>query len=268
MEPITLPATGPVRVQITVAVAGVTVKPATDRVDLSITGEKDPDQVTVDTSTDADGTVRVTVTEHRRRSSAWKRRKGLAIELAAPPQTTLIVDGAATDIRSTTELGSVRFTTAAGDAVLDRVTGDVDVKGAAGSVRASAVGGQLSVHLASGEVTVGSVARGANLRTASGDVSVGDLTGDSSISSISGDVDLACVGAGSLSVHVLSGDVQVGLAPGVGSALDVSTLSGKTVSDLEVSGSPTDSGAPQLDLKVNTVSGDVRVRRATKDTAA
>jgi DUF4097 and DUF4098 domain-containing protein YvlB len=267
MQPLTLPATGAVRVRINVAVAKITVTERAGAVGLQITGEKDPDQVTVDSSTDPDGTVRITVSERRRRSGAWKRRKGLAIELATPPETALVVDGAAADIANEGVLDSVRFTTAAGDAQLDRISGDLDVKGAAGDVRAASVAGQLSVHLASGDISVGSVDGGANLRTASGKISVGRLNGDSSVSSISGDVDIASVGAGSLAVHVLSGDVTVGLASGVASALDVSTLSGKTLSDLPVSGTPTQPDAPHLDLKVSTVSGDVRVRRAVRPAA-
>lgn len=268
MHPLTLPATGSVRVQINVAVAKIAVTEQVGEVRLLVTGEKDPDQVTVDTSTDPDGTVRITVSERRRRSGAWKRRKGLAIELATPPDTMLVVDGAATDITNDGVLGSVRFTTAAGDARLGHISGDVDVKGAAGDVRAASVAGQLSVHLASGDISVGSIGGGCNLRTASGQISVGQLVGESSVSSISGDVDIASVGAGSLAVHVLSGDVTIGLAPGVGSALDVSTLSGKTLSDLPVSGTPTQPAAPHLDLKVSTVSGDVHVRRAARESAA
>ena len=268
MEPLTLPATGAARVQITVAVADIRVTQRAGTLALHVTGEKDPDQITVDSSTDPDGTVRVSVSEQRKRSGAWKRRKGVKIELATPAQTALIVNGAAADVHSNGTLRAVRFTTAAGEARLDRVSDDVDVAGAAGGVHVNEVGGQLSVHLASGDVVAGSVGRGLNLRTASGDVAVSDVTGDSSVSSISGDVDIACTGAGSLAVHVLSGDVTVGIAPGVTSALDVSTLSGKTTSDLQVSGSPTAPDAPRLDLKVNTVSGDVRIRRATKNTAA
>jgi len=267
MNPLSIPANGQVRVEINVAVADIRVSESRDTVALHITGERDPGDVIVDTSTDADGTVRLTVTEKRRRGVVWGRRRGLTIELATPPSTSLTVDGVATDLRSTGTLGSVHCSTAAGDTRLDHVTGDVHVKGATGDVRVAVVGGELNVHLVSGDVTAGDVAAGAQLRTASGKVTVGSIRGISAVNSVSGDVRVASAGAGSLAVQVLSGDVSVGIAPGVGSGLDVSTLSGRTTSDLPVTGSPTHPDSPRLDLTVSTVSGDVRIHPAAKEAA-
>ena len=147
MNPLSIPANGQVRVEINVAVADIRVSESRDTVALHITGERDPGDVIVDTSTDADGTVRLTVTEKRRRGVVWGRRRGLTIELATPPSTSLTVDGVATDLRSTGTLGSVHCSTAAGDTRLDHVTGDVHVKGATGDVRVAVVGGELNVHL-------------------------------------------------------------------------------------------------------------------------
>jgi DUF4097 and DUF4098 domain-containing protein YvlB len=224
--------------------------------------------VVVESSLETDGILRIGVSERRRRSAAWKRRKGLTIELATPPQTTLIIDGAAIDVNSEGRLESVRFTSAAGHARLDEVAGDVDVKGAAGDITVGRVAGHLNVQLASGDISASSVSRGCNLRTASGDLSLGSRAGQGSISSLSGDVEIGSADPGSLSVHVVSGEVVVGIAPGVSTALDVSTLSGTTRSDLEVSSAPLTADGPQLELKVNTVSGDILIRSATRDTAA
>jgi hypothetical protein len=270
MEPLTFPTSGAVRIQIAIAVGDVQVRVRDQGapVALHITGEKEPDQVTVDHVVDTDGTLRVTVSESRRKIAAWKRRKGLAITIASPPHTSLVVDGAAVDLSTHGPLDDVRFTSAAGDVRLGHVDGDVDVKGAAGDVRVDHVGGHLGVHLASGDVAALSVSGGANIRTASGDISLGRIAGDNSVSSLSGSIEIGSAHAGSLSVHVVSGDVGVGIAAGVSTALDVSTLSGSTRSDLEVSATPSMPDAPQLGLKVNTVSGDIRIRRATKDTAA
>ncbi|HUV48032.1 MAG TPA: DUF4097 family beta strand repeat-containing protein [Actinomycetes bacterium] len=267
MNPLTVPASGHVHVEINVAVADIRVSESRDTVALHITGERDPDDVIVDTSTDADGTVRLTVSEKRRRGVVWGRRRGLTIELATPPSTSLSVDGAATDVRSVGTLSEVRFTTAAGDARLDHVVGNAHVKGATGQVRANTVDGALYVQLVSGDVSVGRAGAGAELRTASGEISFGVLLGESSVSTASGDVRISSAGAGTLSVQVLSGDVSIGVAPGVSSALDVSTLSGKTTSDLPVTSAPAQPDSPRLDLTVNTVSGDVRIHRAAKEAA-
>ena len=267
MNPLSVPATAAVEVTIAVAVAQIRVTESTGEVRLDITGQKDPDDITVESTTDADGRVRLKVSERRRYVVSLRRRQGVVIDLAAPPGTELVVDGAAADLRSTGTLGSVHCSTAAGDTRLDHVTGDVHVKGATGDVHVALVGGELNVHLVSGDVTAGDVAAGTQLRTASGKVTVGGLRGISAVNSVSGDVRVASAGAGALAVQVLSGDVSVGIAPGVGSALDVSTLSGRTTSDLPVTGSPTHPDSPRLDLTVSTVSGDVRIHPAAKEAA-
>ncbi len=145
---------------------------------------------------------------------------------------------------------------------LDRVTGTSHVTGAAGQVRVNTVDGALNVHLVSGDVSVGRAGVGAQLRTASGEISVGELLGESSRLHRLRRRPISSAGAGRLSVQVLSGDVSIGLAPGVSSALDVSTLSGKTTSDLPVTSAPAQPDSPRLDLTVNTVSGDVRIHPA------
>lgn len=267
MNPLTIPATGAVKVDIAVAAAQIRVSQRDSDIRLGITGEKDPGDITVESSTEPDGTVRLKISEPRRFVVSWRRRRGLVIDLATPPGTELTVDGAAADLRSAGTLGSVHFSTATGDIRLDHVTGDVRVKGVSGDVHVAAVDGELSVHLVRGDVTAGVVASGTQLRTASGTVSVHDLRGISAINSVSGDVRIAGAGAGALSVQVLSGAVSIGIASGVGSALDISTLSGRTTSELPVTPSPIQSDAPRLDLTVSTVSGDVRVHPARNEAA-
>ena len=103
MEPLSFPTSGAVRIQVAIAVGDVRVRvrELASKVGLHITGEKEPDQVTVDHAVESDGTLRITVTESRRRISAWKRRKGLAITIDTTPETTLVVDGAAVDLTPT-----------------------------------------------------------------------------------------------------------------------------------------------------------------------
>ena len=78
-------------------------------------------------------------------------------------------------------------------------------------------------------------------------------------SASSGDVSLARVAAGAVSLASLSGDLDVGVAPGIGLYLDLSSLSGQITNELD------DSGAEQTAdarLTCRTVSGDVRIHRA------
>lgn len=270
MEAMTFPAPGAVTLEISIGAGDIRVREQDGAVGLHITGEHDPEQVTVDTVVESDGSLRITVTERRRGISGWKRRKGLDIGVDTPALSKLDVDvdGGAVDLRSKGRVAALRFASGSGDARLDDVTGDVDVKGASGDVRIGRVGGHLRVHLASGDLSVDDIAGGATVRTASGDITLGSVTGDSSLTSLSGDVEVARAGPTSMAVQAVSGDVEVGIAPGVPAALDVSSLSGDTRSDLEISPTPTGGDIPPLILKVNTVSGDVRIRRSTRGSAA
>jgi DUF4097 and DUF4098 domain-containing protein YvlB len=268
MEAMTFPAPGAVTLEISIGAGDVRVRERAGAVSLQVTGEQDPDQVTIESSEEPDGSLRVTVTERRRGISGWKRRKGLDITVDTPAQTTLDIDGGAVDLRSKGQVASLRFASGSGDARLDDVADDVVVKGASGDVRVRHVGGQLRVHLASGDVFADSVVGGATVRTASGDIALGTVAGESSITSLSGDVVIHRAEPRSLAVQAVSGDVEVGIAPGVPAVLDVSSLSGETRSELDISSTPSSGDVPPLDVKVNTVSGDVRIRRATKGSPA
>ena len=58
-----------------------------------------------------------------------------------------------------------------------------------------------------------------------------------------------------------SGDIRVGVAPGIGVYLDLSTLSGTASSELD----PADqSGGADMTLNCRTLSGDVLVTRAAQ----
>ena len=61
-------------------------------------------------------------------------------------------------------------------------------------------------------------------------------------------------------MHSVSGDVEIAVARGTRVYLDISSTSGDTVSELDMS-DPVDRWEPDLDLQVNTVSGDIRIVR-------
>lgn len=258
------PATGHVTIEIAVASADIRVSQQEGAVALDISGEQEPGSVEVERVEGADGSLRISIRERRRRMSGWKRRGGLDIHLQTPAETKLDIEGGSVDLRAKGTLGELRFSSGSGDARLDIVVGDVDLKGASGDLRVDRVGGHLRVHSASGDISAGAVDNGATLRTASGDIAITSLAGGSSITTLSGDVLVDTLHPTSLSVQAVSGDVEVGLVPGLPTMLDVSTLSGETRSDLDVSGTPVNTDASPVELKVNTVSGDVHIRRATK----
>ena len=97
-------------------------------------------------------------------------------------------------------------------------------------------------------------------KSASGDLSLGTVAGSVRLNTVSGDVRIGSVAAGSTSVHSVSGDVEIAVARGTRVYLDISSTTGDTVSELDMS-DPSTGGGPDLDLQVNTVSGDIRIVR-------
>jgi hypothetical protein len=65
-------------------------------------------------------------------------------------------------------------------------------------------------------------------------------------------------------VHSASGDVEVGIAKGSRLWVDTQSLSGDTSSELELeSGAPVEGDeGPLVELRAQTMSGDISVRRA------
>lgn len=160
----------------------------------------------------------------------------------------------------------------------------LEVRTASGQVRVEDVFGPSVIQTASGDISLQSSTT-CDLRSASGDIAVRRVSGDAVAHSTSGDLQLEVVGAGvnartvSGQVRVLdattglvelvsvSGDVEIGIHSGSLAAIDLSTVSGRTETDLPVSdAAPVDDedgqDEPLLELKVKTTSGDIRVRRA------
>ena len=81
------------------------------------------------------------------------------------------------------------------------------------------------------------------------------------VTTVSGDVRLGSIVAGETVVRTVSGDAELGVAAGARVFLDLNTTSGDASSDLELG---QDDGAADVDLsvRVSSVSGDIRVRRA------
>ncbi len=134
-------------------------------------------------------------------------------------------------------------------------------------------GVELSVTSVTGDVEVAGVRSRVGVKTVSGNVQV-STSEAASASTVSGDVDVS-VGKGDwngLSFHSVSGDVTVGLPDGIGTEVDFASLSGDLDSDFDIStrgsrhhwiGSHVQGviGGGGRTLDVNTVSGDLRLRR-------
>src|SRR5439155_22038155 len=93
-----------------------------------------------------------------------------------------------------------------------------------------------------------------------GDVIAGSLNGTMQVRTASGNVQLSDAVGGSVEVNTSSGDIVVGVRRGSSVRLDLSSHTGDVRSELTVQDSaPT--GGTTLDLRLQSASGDISVRR-------
>ena len=253
---------GDVTVALEIANGDVTINATdTERTSIEISGYDKSMPPRVSCEPVADG-YRVTIEHRSKRGWGFSFGRAVSFELTVPIGTR--IDGAtgSAELEVRGALGSLAFRTGSGEVAFDEVSGDVQIACASGDVSGDTIGGHLSYKGASGDLDMGSIAGGALIRSASGDLSIRRLDGSSTITVGSGDIELREVGEGSVKIRAISGDVEIGVREGMGIWMDVSSTSGDVHSGLDPTprGDASD-GDPQLELIVNTVSGDVDINR-------
>ena len=191
----------------------------------------------------------------------------IGVRITCPHGSELACDTASADVTVEGTLGNSRVRTASGDLRLPRVEGTLELKTASGDVDVDHVEGRAVVHSVSGDVKLGAAMSGLSVNSVSGDVSVGEVVGDVEVGTVSGDAAVRAAGPGEVAVKTVSGDARVGMRRGLRVRLDVNSVSGKIGSDLDVSDAPVRSDGPEANLRVRTVSGDVRITRAAEAVA-
>jgi len=234
---------------------------------VEIDGYDDEAPPTVRCEPQPGGGHRLTI-EYRTKKKWFAIGRGLEVRLVVPPSTTIEGSSGAADLDAKGTLGALSFKTGSGDLRFEDVSGDVQLVCASGDIEGRSVGGHLGFKGASGDIDVRTVGGGATVRSASGDIRIGRLDGPTIITVGSGDVTLPHVGPGSVNVRAISGDVAVGVRGGLGVWLDVSSTSGDVHSDLDSDRADGSGAAPDLELTLNTVAGDITIDRAGESTDA
>jgi hypothetical protein len=255
---------GHVRAGIKIPSGRITVR-ATERATtyVRVEGERDPGDVRVSIDALPDGGHQLNVEYRGKRTfGVLSIGRELDVDLEVPTGTDLVSDSGSADLVCEGTLGSIDYRTGSGDVRFEDVTGNLTTKSGSGDVDGHAVGGDLSVHSASGDVAIGSIAGSATVRTASGDLRLGPIGRNVQVITVSGDVDLTSIGTGWAKIRAVSGDIDVGVAPGISVYLDISSTSGDVRSDLDAGGAPS-SGVADLELTATSVSGDISIRRAS-----
>lgn len=156
------------------------------------------------------------------------------------------------------QIGSGDVIAGSGDLSIERVGGDLRAKSGSGDVSLREVSGSADITTGSGDMQVGTVSGSLSTKTGSGEVRVGQAGGQVTITAASGDVVVDQASAGTVTVRSASGDIAVGAAAGLPVWTDLNTISGHIDSRLVPLGQPAE-GDPFLELRLRTVSGDIRV---------
>jgi DUF4097 and DUF4098 domain-containing protein YvlB len=173
-------------------------------------------------------------------------RAGLDIRVRVPHASRAELVTAAADMEVRGQYAALVSKSAAGDLTVDGdIAGDAEIKTVSGDVRLRNVGGELRVQSVSGDVTAASVVEGATVK------------------SVSGDVRIDSVREGRVTAQSVSGDIEVGVAPGTNLDVDAGSVSGDLSSEVALGSDAGNVGdGPTLIVRGKTVSGDFKVFRA------
>jgi DUF4097 and DUF4098 domain-containing protein YvlB len=174
---------------------------------------------------------------------------GLRVEARVPHGTSVTVKTASADTRLAGNFGEIELNSASGDVRVRGAIGkDATIKTVSGDAELENVGGDLSVQSVSGDVRARAIAGSVDTKTVSGDIRLDLLT------------------AGNVRFTSVSGDIEVGIAPGSLLDVDAGSTSGDLTSEVPLASEPpsgeSSDAAPTVVLRGRTVSGDVRVFRA------
>jgi DUF4097 and DUF4098 domain-containing protein YvlB len=158
--------------------------------------------------------------------------------------------------------GDARVDAASGDVQLGNVGGGARVNTASGDVQMKSVGGEAKINSASGDVLIREVGGELSVNSASGDVIVREARGSVRLSTASGDQQIGSVSAGHVELKSASGDLKIGVAEGSTLWVDARSRSGEVRSELPVTEVPPEGDGPKVELRANTMSGDITVARA------
>jgi hypothetical protein len=172
---------------------------------------------------------------------------GLEVKAKVPHASHARLTTAAADMKLRGRYDALETKSASGDLRLEgEVEHNAAVKTVSGDVRVDRVGGELHIHSVSGDVNVASVGGSIESR------------------SVSGDVRFDSVREGTVTVQSVSGDIEVGVAPGTNLDVDAGSVSGDLSSEVPLGSEPGGErgDGPTLVVRGKTVSGDFKVFRA------
>ncbi|HJU36163.1 MAG TPA: DUF4097 family beta strand repeat-containing protein [Gaiellaceae bacterium] len=173
---------------------------------------------------------------------------GLRVQVRAPHGSSVRIKTASADTELEGHFGALELNSASGDVRLrGELVDNATIKTVSGDVELERVDGDLSVQCVSGDVRARAIA------------------GSVDTKSVSGDIRLDALVSGKVRFTSVSGDIEIGIAPGSLLDVDAGSTSGDLTSEVPLASEPPSEegpAAPTVVLRGRTVSGDVRVFRA------
>lgn len=214
------------------------------------------------------------------RVGGWGSSSDVDFSVILPTHSSLQIDATSGEVNCRGVFDSVRVNAASGNADVGTATGPVRIEAASGNVTLDTAHSQVFLTAASGDVTlgqalgddpvevnsasgnieIGTVNGPLSVGGASGDIRVGEAHRDVTANSASGNVTLDLVHPGAVTAQSNSGDIRVRVVAGTPTWLDLHTLSGDISTDQNDDNGPA-AGEDALELRANTVSGNIRIRR-------
>jgi DUF4097 and DUF4098 domain-containing protein YvlB len=221
---------------------------------------------------------RLSVVLHPLRRFLWSDGGAVEVTVRVPIGSDVHLESGAGHLRCQGELGAIRAHTGSGDirvehcgpitaktdsgdVVVERVVGAADLRTDSGTLLVREVEGDARLRSAHGEVVAGVVTGALEAKSSHGRVVVDRATGPATLTTAHGNLVLGHVERGVVELRTASGSIEVGVADGVATWLDLRTGYGAVRSDLQASAEPAP-GEPSVELHAKTSYGDITVRRS------
>lgn len=182
----------------------------------------------------------------------------LRVRIAAPEGSAVTVRSGSAGVQVDGPSGSLNVKSGSGSVTAAHCHGVADVRTGSGDIRVETVLGALQAKTGSGDIRIGTLGGRAAVRTGSGDVRLREVEHDVHAQTGSGDVWIGDASGGRLDLTSGSGELRVGVHPGVLAELDLRSGSGKARSDFPLGGDRPGAAA-SLVVRGRTGSGDVLV---------
>jgi DUF4097 and DUF4098 domain-containing protein YvlB len=196
-----------------------------------------------------------------RRFLVFSTAPRVQVRIRCPHGADLDVKTVSADVRCDGFLGAASVKCVSGDVTLPDVAGDARIKSVSGDVRMSRVAGVVEVQTVSGDVIAHAAGGNVSVTTVSGDLRVDEAGRAVTTKSVSGDQFVGAVKGGATCQSV-SGDVYVAIPRGMSVWIDANSRSGDVTSELDPSEGGGEAEGSVAELRVKTMSGDIRIARA------